>query len=238
MATPETPSTTMKTIYLIRHAESEENRRLGSLGKCFSDLGRFKLPAVKDVTASLGLINVPAQLDSDVSEKGALQISTMGEELKRDKFLAAHGIELVVHSPLKRARQTSLGMLGCMTPNDKDEQVGRVEELPLIEEKTPAEWLPGNIGSLHQRIEALEDWLRAQPESKIALVGHSQFFKAMLGLKFKFGNCDVWQIQLDAPEKDDTPGPYGILPREWSGLQRLHTVVLPTAEPCDHQPPS
>jgi hypothetical protein len=66
MATPETPSTTMKTIYLIRHAESEENRRIGSLGKCFSDLGRFRLPAVKDVTASMGLINLPAQLDSDV----------------------------------------------------------------------------------------------------------------------------------------------------------------------------
>jgi broad specificity phosphatase PhoE len=155
----------------------------------------------------------------------------MGEELKRGKFLVEHAIELVVHSPLKRARLTSFGLLGCMTPNDKDVHVGRVEELSLLEEKTPAEWLPGNIGSLHKRIEALEDWLRAQPESKIVLVGHSQFFKAMLGLKFKFANCDVWQIQLDAPEKDDAPGPYGVLPRAWSGLRRLHTVVLDNQSP-------
>jgi hypothetical protein len=225
MTSSETPSNVKKVIYLIRHAESEENRRIGSLGKCFGDLRSFRLPSYKDVTSSLGLLNVPAQIDSDVSEIGKVQISAVGDELRRDNFVKEHGIELVAHSPLKRARQTALGMLGCMTPSDKDVNVGRVEESALLTEKTPAEWLPGNIGSLHNRIGDLEEWLRAQPETRIALVGHSQHFKAMLGLKFKFGNCDVWQIEFDAPVKDVTKEVYGVLPREWSGLKRLYTFV-------------
>ena len=225
MTSYESITHTKKVIYLIRHAESEENRRIGSLGKCYGDLRSFRLPSTKDVTSSLGLLNVPAQIDSDVSEEGRLQISTVGDELRRDNFVTEHGIEMVAHSPLKRARQTALGMLGCMTPSNKDVNIGRVEETALLTEKTPAEWLPGNIGSLHKRIGDLEEWLRAQPETRIALVGHSQFFKAMLGLKFKFGNCDVWQIEFDAPAMDVTNEAYGILPREWSGLKRLYTFV-------------
>jgi len=230
MTSSDTPITNAKTIYLIRHAESEENRRLAALGKCFGDISRFQLPSSKDVASSLSLINVPAQIDSDVSEHGSWQIKAVGDELKRDNFLMHHGIELVAHSPLKRARQTSLGMLGCMTPSDKDVNVLKVEELDLLSEKTPAEWLPGNIGSLHSRIEQLEDWLRAQTANKIVLVGHSQYFKAMLGLKFKFGNCEVWQVELDAPSKDAIKEKYGSLPRAWSGLIRLYTVVLPNTD--------
>lgn len=65
----------IKTVYLIRHAESEENRRLGSLKTAFLGLGKFKLPAKKDVLASMELLNVSAQIDSDVSEIGQQQVS-------------------------------------------------------------------------------------------------------------------------------------------------------------------
>jgi broad specificity phosphatase PhoE len=188
------------------------------------DFGHFRFPSTKDIASSLGLVNVPALVDSDVSDNGLLQIKTIGEQLKRDDFLKENGIQMVAHSPLKRARLTSLGMLGCMSPSDKDINVDRVEELDLLMEKTPAEWLPGNSGTLYSRIAQLENWLRAQPATKIVLVGHSQHFKAMLGLNFKFGNCDVWRLELDAPASADSKEEYGLLPRSWSRLKRLYTM--------------
>ena len=72
--TPAAMSTSKKTIYLIRHAESEENRRLGSLKSAFSGLTRCQLPNRKDVYASFELLNVSAQIDSDVSPKGKEQV--------------------------------------------------------------------------------------------------------------------------------------------------------------------
>ena len=74
MSTSTKEKSAMKTIYLIRHAESEENRRLGSLKSAFLGLGKFKLPKKQDVYASMELLNVSAQIDSDVSEKGQEQV--------------------------------------------------------------------------------------------------------------------------------------------------------------------
>ena len=69
-----------------------------------------------------------------------------------------------------------------------------------------------------------------QPETAIAVVGHSQFFKAMLNLDFKFGNCDVWQVELslsdgDQEESKTTSEPYP-LPRQSSNLERLYECDL------------
>ncbi len=72
MATAETK---MKTIYLIRHAESEENRRLFSLKSSVKGLCKLKIPKKEDVLASMELLNVSAQIDSDVSPKGQEQVS-------------------------------------------------------------------------------------------------------------------------------------------------------------------
>jgi len=119
------------------------------------------------------------------------------------------GIQLVAHSPLKRARQTSEGMLRCVTSRPdattdddstaagaKTNSVSRVVELEILKERTPIEWLPTNYDAFTKRIASFEQWLGEQPEDVIAIVGHSQYFKSMLGLDFKFGNCDVWQLQF------------------------------------------
>jgi len=63
-----------KTVYLIRHAQSDENRRLASLCRVFTKL---RLPSSEDVTASLELLNLKAQLDSDVSPVGRKQVSLL-----------------------------------------------------------------------------------------------------------------------------------------------------------------
>lgn len=233
-ATLDTPQS-IKTVYLIRHAESEENRRIASLSRITGSLYNFSLPSSKDIFSATALLNVPAQVDSDVSPVGEQQIEHVAIKLKDDDFLAKHGISLVAHSPLKRARQTAEGMLGCAAPDTMKFPITQVEETSLLIEKTPAEWLPYNSASLASRIGAFEEWLGEQPHDSIAIVGHSQFFKAMLGLSFKFGNCEVWQLNFDPSrttsqvileKTDDTKHGNAdeyTVPRGWSKLKRLYT---------------
>lgn len=199
-----------KTIYLIRHAESDENRRLHSFGRILQGCTSLRRPNKSDVVASMELLNVPAQIDSDVSEIGRQQINQLGARLKKENFVEEKGIQMVAHSPLKRARQTSEGMLRCVTPRpdvtteedctaagSKASSVLRVVELEILKERTPIEWLPTSYDAFTTRIASFEQWLAEQPEDVIAIVGHSQYFKSMLGLDFKFGNCDVWELQFD-----------------------------------------
>lgn len=227
-SSPATDTNTTKTVYFIRHAESEENRRIASLGTVFGDLRRLALPKSQDVMASCHLLHVPAQVDSSVSENGKAQIANMAEQLRAANFLETAGVQVVVHSPLIRAQETSEGLLQCRagtggSPEQKDPSVKRVEVLDMLREKTPAEWIPGNIGSLRKRMDAFEDWLAAQPERVIAVVGHSQYFKAILNLSYKFRNCDVWKIQFDASKRQQSSlavsSEKDVLPPQWSGLE-------------------
>jgi hypothetical protein len=95
------------------------------------------------------------------------------------------------HRTLVEKEYTSMGK--------KAPSVSRIVELPTLMERTPLEWL--NPTLLANRIAEFEDWLAAQPESRIAIVGHSQYFKTMLGLTFKFQNCDVWELTFDPNER-------------------------------------
>lgn len=266
-----------KTVYLVRHAESNENRRLECLARSIQHLKKLAIPEKEDIVASVELLDVTAQLDSDVSDVGKRQIAQLAIKLQRDNFMERNKIQLVAHSPLRRARQTSEGMLGCVSPrlipevqhhhhhhqhhqqpanNDDDgssfatttkasydadgstagnsgstrpvmvgppcvpitlrrsntghgphgtlppeeynspgkniPSVSKIVELPCLMERTPMEWL--NPAALDIRIEEFEEWLDSIPEERIAVVGHSQYFKTMLGLNYKFKNCDVWQL--------------------------------------------
>jgi broad specificity phosphatase PhoE len=216
----------IKTVYLIRHAESEENRKVASLKKVFGGLTRFSLPSSADVWTASQLINIPAQVDSSVSAIGVQQIASMAAQLQAADFVATAGLQLVVHSPLVRAQETCEGLLGCRAPSTQHAAVGRVQVLDMLREKTPTEWIPGNSGALRQRVAAFEDWLAAQPETIIAVVGHSQYFKAMLNLSYKFGNCDVYQVKFDVARKQAEGPSQGLpkdeLPPQWSGLTRLY----------------
>jgi len=198
----------MKTIYLIRHAESNENRRQESLSRSLKRVANMKLPLRDDVAASVELLDVGGQLDSFVSKKGQQQIDQLASKLQMDDFVRKKGIELVAHSPLVRARQTSEGMLGCVTARSasnveclwegkKAASVDRVVELPCLVERSPIEWLPVHHDKFLQRIETFETWLCEQPEEEIAIVGHSNYFKYMLNLPYKFGNCDVWEVKFN-----------------------------------------
>jgi len=249
---------TKKLVYLIRHAESDENRRIAAFSRSFQSLRKFSLPKSSDILASTELLNIPAQVDSLVSNIGANQISHMGEKLGKENFVELSGINLVVHSPLLRARQTSEGMLGCVAASSSDggkraSTVSKVIQTALLLEKTPAEWTPMYYSRFLKRIADFEAWLGEQPEKTIALVGHSQFFKAMLGLELKFDNCEIWKVDFDATQgncsketthgtadnawKDDpstgnrTPSSsckdnITLLPSCWSNLEKLHACKI------------
>eukprot|EP00535_Pseudo-nitzschia_heimii_P004519 CAMPEP_0197175638 /NCGR_PEP_ID=MMETSP1423-20130617/1800_1 /TAXON_ID=476441 /ORGANISM="Pseudo-nitzschia heimii, Strain UNC1101" /LENGTH=267 /DNA_ID=CAMNT_0042624843 /DNA_START=39 /DNA_END=842 /DNA_ORIENTATION=- len=234
-----------KKVYLIRHAESEENRRIAALSRSFQNLKRLSLPKISDLVASGGLLNVSAQIDSNVSDVGARQIAHMGEKIRSDKFVESSGIELVVHSPLLRARQTSEGMLGCVATSSsckekRADSVSRVTETSLLLEKKPAEWTPIYHDTFMKRISDFETWLGEQPEKVVAIVGHSQFFKAMLGLDHKFGNCDVWKVDFGVPlpkkvagsgyDRVDNlsgGGEHNFIPQScWSNLEKVFTSEI------------
>ena len=283
-AIPEPPAevtapvqTTLKTVYLIRHAESLENQRISSMLTCFGDLGRFSLPKKSDVAATCGLLNVHANADAPISPMGLQQCEIMQEKLVKADFLRTEKVELVVHSPLERARQTCQELLGCSSkgaetdsssaenkasplsvvaskaeddtdadtetitfsteaetekaaPKDTKEisdsgapiatvktsnsensvppitsalpePVQRVVNLDFLSEKTHKEWLPGQSGIFENRVAAFQKWLAEQPESVVCVVGHSQFFKQLLGLPFKFDNVDVYQATFDAQKE-------------------------------------
>jgi broad specificity phosphatase PhoE len=133
----------------------------------------------------------------------------MGEKLRSDRFLEKKNIKLIVHSPLQRARKTCHGVLGFVAPEieskDTDNSFelstagdkGRVVQLDALKERTPKEWLPFSKESYEGRIKSVVQWLIRQEEDVVAVVGHSQFFKTMLGLDYKFGNCDVYEVILD-----------------------------------------
>ena len=197
----------------------------------------------------------PNETNRYYSPNQCSQINQVRDQLRADEFLTKNNVQLVAHSPLLRARHTSEGMLGCVTATSSTEQklsppVKRVEELDCLLEKAPSEWIPGNVGGFAKRIEEFEHWICDQPEDNIAIVGHSQFFKAMLEMTYKFNNCDVWEIKLDCTKvpdrnveeeekKDDTAAVKGKeeisesdcsaqgeepqLPRGWKGLKKLYS---------------
>ena len=49
-----------------------------------------------------------------------------------------------------------------------------------------------------QRVAKFQEWLLARPEHCIAVVGHSAFFKSLLGASRKLRNCEVCEILVTA----------------------------------------
>ena len=222
-----------KTVYLIRHAESEENRRMASFGTVLSSVSRFSLPRSSDVRASLDLLNIQAQVDSSVSTVGKAQIANVAQQLQAANFLTTAAVTLVAHSPLQRAQETCEGLLQCRaTPDCVPTAAGkgiRVVSLDALREKTPAEWLPGNAASLQRRLQEFQTWLTAQPESVVTIVGHSQYFRNLLNLSYKFGNCDVYKVQFDPTAFVNSavpPTEKDVLPPQWSGLERVFECTV------------
>lgn len=159
-----------KTIYLIRHAESEQNVAMLRL--------RRGEASALPVLARLGL-------DAPLSAHGVRQVEGA------PRMLAAAGlmpIGLVANSPYVRARDTAAGLFS------EHQSLPRLE-LPWLYERTLLEYI--NSAGFDRRIAQLRPWLATRPEQTIALVGHGQFFKRLLGRAVVQPNLSALECKFD-----------------------------------------
>jgi phosphohistidine phosphatase SixA len=206
-----------KTIYLIRHAESEENVKMHGLQEVGMSLYDRRLPSSQDLSKSLSFIASGAKgdTDSDLSPQGREQINELFQILDTDSQKNLHSlindVDVIGHSPLIRAKDTCYGAFGL----DKNDQPENVVELMCLEEATPWETVvQGRKNTVHKRIEELKVWIDNQTDATtIALVGHSEYFMIMLGISRaeKFWNCDVWRVQYQSGGR-------------WTGLELKHRL--------------
>jgi len=206
-----------KTIYLIRHAESEENVKMHGLQEVGTSLLERRLPTSENLTKSAQFIysGATGDTDSDLSPQGKSQIKELFQLLQMDSEKnmrsVINDVELIGHSPLIRAKETCYGAFGI----DINDQNENVVELNCLQEATAWETVvQGRSNTVHKRIEELKAWIESQTEATtIALVGHSEYFMIMLGISRaeKFWNCDVWQVQYQAGGR-------------WSGLTLKHRL--------------
>ena len=205
-----------KTIYFIRHAESLENLKHKSMHRVIADLKAASLPDPEDVIDIVELLDIPSHVDTPVTPRGKRQIENVAQQLRANNFVQESQIALVVHSPLQRAQETAQGLLSCRAKTCKAPTVQRVVQLDSLRERTPDEiWIPWRKAAYTARKQAFLFWLMEQPESVIAVVGHSEYFKSLLHLPFKFGHCDVWRAEFR---------PYSR--KKWFGLERLYRPQL------------
>lgn len=181
----------MKSVFLIRHGESTFN-------------------AIYAQT----LVD-PWLIDAPLSPKGEAQV-----ESARDKAQAL-AAELVVSTPFTRALQTARGLFGESHPLVIETlhrervtascDIGRSPRLLAAEfpglcfdhlgdpwwhcEDVDDNGIPNEpLEVVQERIAQFRDWLRARPEQRIAVVGHSAFFFHMTG--HKFANCEILELAV------------------------------------------
>eukprot|EP00696_Hemimastix_kukwesjijk_P002584 gnl/Hemi2/13168_TR4504_c0_g1_i1.p1 gnl/Hemi2/13168_TR4504_c0_g1~~gnl/Hemi2/13168_TR4504_c0_g1_i1.p1 ORF type:complete len:233 (-),score=47.64 gnl/Hemi2/13168_TR4504_c0_g1_i1:813-1511(-) len=165
----------------------------------------------------------PLHYDAPLSKKGQRQVAALREKIKL--LMARHDRpQLVVTSPLTRAVQTTVGgfedtKLPIIVSAAHREilhtacDVGRTptflaQDFPNIDfSHLPEIWwyedakdrptiLRESRESARLRVKSFKDWLLARPETSIAVVGHSQFFKKFLDQTFKLDNCEIFSFVL------------------------------------------
>lgn len=212
-----------KNLVLIRHAQSTENVKVIRFFEGLARIRNFQLPTCDQLRGALSLLSLT--IDSAVSQQGKRQILDMHMILRDDKFWSRQSFDLIVCSPLIRARETCKGVL----PTDSRETDFMI--LDDLEEATPYEHVFG--ATLLTRIERFKVWLDSREEENILVVGHSQYFKKMLGSTTLMRNCDVWQCNFTSDVKFLNSSSNPTSTYEWSDINLLHRTELSDIHPYD-----
>lgn len=150
-------------------------------------------------------------VDPTLTPVGEEQVARLHAELEP---ICKH-IELVAVSPITRALQTATGGLAgtsakwavtpllrewLVTPCDTGRTAETLREaFPALQSWEGASALPSIWWSSHteygiySRIEQLEEWINARPETTLAVVGHGGLFSRMLGFHMK--NCGAHWVE-------------------------------------------
>jgi len=179
----------MKSI-LETGCESVENIRVRAARSTWARMKSFKLPLASEVWNMCKLIGLDE--DSDLSPTGNDMVERMCADLKLSHNSGPfhpNPPELAVYSPLKRAKKTfEIGLLPLLPKIS-------VECSNLLVERRVSEHVYAQQ-RFRNRVSAFERWIDAREEKSIIIVGHSQFFKHLLGSACplsKFSNCDIWE---------------------------------------------
>mmetsp|Transcript_54798 Transcript_54798/g.142666 ORF Transcript_54798/g.142666 Transcript_54798/m.142666 type:complete len:290 (-) Transcript_54798:37-906(-) len=199
---------TEKVIFFMRHAESTSNVHKRNLSR---------RPCAACQLCSVGF-------DAPLSQAGLLQL----EEVRPACQRLLPELEAIFHSPLQRARQTAQCTFGAENgPGDFSggEPQSPVPWVPLLclKEEQFEEHIqePGcnvfgghrmregvvtNSDKFRRRIEHFLQFVWTSRFQRIALVGHSLWFRALIDIaadakeSAKLANASVWQLTLSPPE--------------------------------------
>jgi broad specificity phosphatase PhoE len=210
---PSPPPMNTKLVYLVRHAESAENALMQGVSRGVGALFKMSLPSLDDVKLSVALASTylaPSSGDCQLSDNGKAQIDEVKQMLLASRAEETREMQVVVHSPLLRAKHTCQGLF---KPGELLSGNVQVMELESLREISTIDYAPIRYSRALQRIQEFESWVSQRPEDKIIVVGHSHYFRAMLGVDFKFSNCEVWKATFDPQATDPT--------RRWTNLERL-----------------
>jgi broad specificity phosphatase PhoE len=173
-----------KRVFLVRHAESTNNVAKGTLSRT---LGRLRPPSSRDEAWQLlSLLTFP--MDSELSADGRIMLERQREACAA--LAAREAIEVVLHSPLRRAADTAAGLFPDLR---------RVEDADVYE-KSLAEH--AGLTSLDARVRSFRERLAQRPELCLAVVGHSAFFRClvpeMAARRDDLRNVSVWRVTCAA----------------------------------------
>lgn len=197
-----------KTVYFIRHAESQYNERKKRIStwlmcQCFCD---------------------PKLYDPGLSSQGVSQCKALRAKIKQEGL--DKQIQLVYTSPLTRALRTCVAAFEnelpvIVTPSIREvmDTCGDIGRNPAsLQSDFPGvdfsgvgdEWwyydeeqgsdipLAEPRSVLHDRQKEFTAMLLAREESVIAVVSHSMFIKTMTGAVFKLANCGIKKTVLSS----------------------------------------
>ena len=127
--------------------------------------------------------------DSKLTRVGREQVLELRGLLEESGFLET--VCLIAHSPLVRAKETCYEAL---RPTERDVPVEGLECLREASFYRQSKYAYDTKRALQGRFHQLHEWLSQQQQcSTVVLVGHSEYFRALLNQKTKFRNCDVWK---------------------------------------------
>jgi broad specificity phosphatase PhoE len=187
------------------------------VARSWTALTQLSLPTLSDVKG--GMVLATAMATGATDECG---LSTNGEEQiaeVRKMLLEEHETlrtlkqetVLLTCSPLLRARLTCEGLFKDIVTSPEPLQLESLREIVPIDYVAPTRW-----ANAKNRILDFERWIAQRNESNIVVVGHSHYFRHMLGVDFKFSNCEIWKVKFfpEAVESADAG-------QKWSQLERI-----------------
>jgi broad specificity phosphatase PhoE len=184
-------------LLLIRHAQSINNVDKAVVKHSWAELRTGVWPTSLPWRSFGALLTVP--MDTDLSPDGLVMVTTQRQVLSSANFLAEQKVDVILHSHLLRAQRTAEGLFS-----------GNERNLTLqchqgLYEKDVLETF--GVSSIAERVEAFKRSLLF-PEEKggilpggtqtVVVVGHSAFFRQLMGRTEGMKNCEVQECWLFA----------------------------------------